>query len=104
MTDEAEVKHFRNGMFERMQDMNRAWIERLRQIRQIEGDYGARLLSAKTSHEATAICNEWMAKRLEAVAGEQQAFVAAWLQLVSGVLKSTSESSAVASEETRKRA
>jgi hypothetical protein len=104
MTDETEVKHFRDGMFERMQGMNRAWIERLRQIRQIEGEYGARLLGAKTSHEATAICNEWMAKRLEVVAGEQQAFVTAWLQLVSGVLKSTSESPAVASEETRKRA
>jgi hypothetical protein len=98
MTKQFEMKDFKSDLFERMQDMNRAWLERLREIRQIESDFGSRLLTAKSSSEAATVCNEWMARRLETVAGVQQAFTTAWIELMSELMKSTSATSAEGSE------
>jgi len=81
MTEPAGFIGFNNTLFERMRDMHRSWLERLREIGQIESEFGTRLLTAKSPSEATAICNEWMTRRLETVACEQQAFAAAWLGL-----------------------
>jgi hypothetical protein len=89
MTAKAETTGFNDRLFERMQDMNRTWIERLREIRQIESDFGSRLLRAGSSSEAANICHEWMAKRLEAVAYEQRTFTTAWLALISDTMKMT---------------
>jgi hypothetical protein len=83
MTTQTETMYFSAKLFDRMQDMNRTWLERLREIRQIEAEYGSKLLAAKTPSEAAGICNEWMAKRLETVANEQKAFTTAWLDLFS---------------------
>src|ERR1700677_2796006 len=83
MTTQTETTYFNGKLFDRMQDMNRTWLERLRELRQIEAEYGSKLLSAKTPSEAASICNEWMAKRLETVANEQKAFTTAWLDLFS---------------------
>jgi len=83
MTTQTETTYFNGRLFDRMQDMNRTWLERLREIRQIEAEYGSKLLAAKTSSEGATICNEWMAKRLETVANEQKAFTTAWLDLFS---------------------
>jgi hypothetical protein len=77
MSQKSETTCFNVGLLERMQDMHRSWIERLREIRQIESDFGNRLLNAKNPSEATMVCTEWTARRLETVAGEQQMFAAA---------------------------
>ena len=74
---------FSSGLYDRMLRMNRWWLERLRELRQIESEFGDRLMAAKSPAEATTICHEWMAKRLETVASEQQTFTTAWLELVS---------------------
>jgi hypothetical protein len=87
MTAMPEATAFNDGLFERIQAMNRSWLERLRDIRQIDADFGAKLLNAKTASDATIICNEWMAKRLEIVATEQQAFAIAWFELLSHAAK-----------------
>jgi hypothetical protein len=79
MTEPTDFIGLNNNLFERMRDMHRSWLERLREIRQIESDFGTGLLIAKSPSEATAICNEWMTKRLEIVVSEQQTFAAAWL-------------------------
>jgi hypothetical protein len=79
---------FNAGLFDRMRRMNRSWLERLREIRQIESEFGARLLAANSPAEASTVCHEWMAKRLETVASEQQAFTTAWLGLVSETMDS----------------
>jgi hypothetical protein len=89
MTAKAETTGFNDRLFERMQEMNRIWIERLREIRQIESDFGNRLLRAESSSEAATICHEWMAKRLEAVACEQKVFTTAWLALISDTMRLT---------------
>jgi hypothetical protein len=77
-----------------MRDMHRSWLVKLREIRQIESEFGTRLLTAKSPSEATNICNEWMAKRLETVASEQQTFATGWLGLISDAIKSESTISA----------
>ena len=88
-TTTAETTSFSNfnaGLFDRMRVMSRSWIERLREVHQIEQDFGARLLAAKSPSDATIICHEWMAKRLETVACEQKAFTTEWLGLVSDTI------------------
>jgi hypothetical protein len=77
---------FNSRLFERMRAINRTWLEQLRDIRRIESDFWAQLLAASSPAEATSICHEWMAKRLETVASEQQTFTAAWLALVSDTM------------------
>jgi hypothetical protein len=78
---------FNAALFDRMRVMSRSWIERLREVHQIEQDFGARLLTAKSPAEATTICHQWMARRLEAVASEQRAFTSEWLGLVSDTIE-----------------
>jgi hypothetical protein len=89
MTEPADFIGFNNHLFERMREMHRSWLERLQEIRQIESDFGTRLLTAKGPSEATSVCSEWMTKRVETVAREQQAFAAAWLGLISDATKAT---------------
>jgi hypothetical protein len=93
----SDLMGFNNKLFERMKDMHRSWLERLREIRQIEAEFGTRLLTAKNASEATAICNEWMTKRLETIASEQQIFAAGWLGLISDATRMTPATSASAS-------
>lgn len=69
-----------------MRALNRIWLEQLRDIHRIESEFGAQLLAANGHAEATSICHEWMAKRLETVASEQRNFTAAWLALVSDTM------------------
>jgi uncharacterized protein with von Willebrand factor type A (vWA) domain len=79
-----------NGeLFERLQTMHRLWLERQREIRQIESDFGTKLLASKTPPEAATICNEWMAARLERVTSDQKTFTNAWLGLISDLMAST---------------
>ena len=87
--EESSMTSFNDRLFEHMQEVNRSWIERLREIRQIESDFGNRLMKAESSSEAATICHEWMAKRLEAVACEQKVFTTAWLALISDAMKAT---------------
>jgi hypothetical protein len=84
--DAYVLSGFNSRLFERMRGIHRTWLEQLRDINRIEIEFGARLLAAGDPAEATSICHEWMAKRLEAVACEQQTFTAGWWDLVSDTL------------------
>src|ERR1700677_2003686 len=81
--DTADFRTFNNGLFERMREMNRSRLERLRDIHRVDADFSSKLMFARSPSEATAVCSEWMAKRLEAVRSEQQSFANAWLGLIS---------------------
>jgi hypothetical protein len=74
MSENPETKYSNAELLERMRDMHRSWIELLSEMRQIGSDVGNRPLNAKTPSEAIMVCTEWMARRLETVAGEQQTF------------------------------
>jgi hypothetical protein len=52
MSEPPETTYSNAELFKRMQDMHRSWIERLREIRQIESDFGNRLLNAKAGPTA----------------------------------------------------
>ena len=62
--------------------MHRSRLKRLQEMRQIEADLGSRLLTAKTLTESARIRNEWMAKHVETIGGEQKTFTTAWLGLL----------------------
>src|SRR5260370_15957853 len=78
MPKPADFIGFNNNLFQRMRDMHRSWLERLREIRQIESEFGTRPLIAKSPSETTPICNEWLPKRLCVIENEQPALSAAW--------------------------
>ena len=58
MSQTPETTYSNAELFKRMQDMHRSWIERLREIRQIESDFGNRLLNARNPTEVTMVCAE----------------------------------------------
>ena len=93
---------FNADLFDRMRTMNRSWLETLREIHQFEVEFGARLLAANTRAEATAICHQWMARRLQTIACEQQAFTTAWLGLVSETVEKRRPAGVAAAERSSK--
>lgn len=100
MPDQTESKNLNGALFKQMQDMHQAWLERLARVRDIESDYGTRLLHAKSPTEATAICTEWMEKRIESIVRDQQAFTNAWIRLITDSARSTAQNGAGRSDET----
>jgi hypothetical protein len=83
----AGLTAFNSGVLKRTDEMSQSWLERIREFRQIEQDFGSRLLTARNTSEAVTICNEWMAKRLLALASEQQIVATAWFELISEAMK-----------------
>ena len=79
---------FNAQLFDQMRDMHRGWLEKLQEIRQLESEYGTKLMSATGRSEAVQVCSEWMAKRMEIIAHEQKTFANAWLQLSIDVMAS----------------
>ena len=73
---------FNAHLFERMRGMHRAWLRNAQEIRQLELDYGAKLMSARTAPEAASFCNEWMAKRMAIVVRDQEMFANSWVWLL----------------------
>jgi hypothetical protein len=59
-----------------------AWMERLREMQDIEADYTKELLAARDPNEALKICNRWMGKRLELLTADSKAFTGFWMDLV----------------------
>src|SRR5712671_2017421 len=68
----------KSRLFERMRSMHRAWLKNAQEIRQLESDYGARLMSAKAASEAASFWNEWMARRMAVAVREQEFFANSW--------------------------
>jgi hypothetical protein len=79
---------FKTRLFERMRGMHRAWIEQAREIRDLEQNYGSKLMAAKSPAHAASLCNEWMAKRMAIVAHEQEMFANSWLWLLADMSES----------------
>jgi TPP-dependent pyruvate/acetoin dehydrogenase alpha subunit len=73
---------FKAHLFERMRIMHREWLKNVQEIRHLEVDYSAKLMSARTAPEAASLCNEWMAKRMAIVVREQEMFANSWVWLI----------------------
>jgi hypothetical protein len=92
--DDDDVDHFtpidksllsdeRKRLFDRVEQINRAWLDSMREMRKVEAEFSIRLFACKGPDDAMAVCNQWMAKRLEILGGEQQLFARLWTDLVS---------------------
>jgi hypothetical protein len=77
------------ALLDKFQEINRTWLGRLDEARQVESEFGAKLMKAKTPSEAMAVCNAWMAKRVELLAQEQREFGTAWADIVSGTVQAS---------------
>jgi hypothetical protein len=84
----AETSRFNAHLFERMRVMHRAWIQQVQEIRQLELDYGHKLLAAENPEQAASLCNEWMAKRMAIIAHEQEMFANSWVWLLADLVGS----------------
>jgi hypothetical protein len=94
----TDTTGFKSRLYERMRGMHREWLKNAQEIRQLELDYGAKLMTARTSLEAASFCNEWMAKRLAIVAHEQKMFKNSWLWLLAEMVGSPSAATARVTE------
>ena len=79
---------FNTRLFERMRAMHQAWLRNAQEIRQLELDHGAKLMSARTPSEAASFCNEWMVKRMTIVLREQEMFANSWVWLLADITES----------------
>jgi hypothetical protein len=94
----ADMTGFKTRLYERMRGMHRAWIENAREIRDLELNYGSRLMTAKGPLQAASLCNEWMAKRMAIVAHEQEMFANSWLWLLADMIEAPTSAPANVSE------
>jgi hypothetical protein len=85
---------FNARLFDRMRAMHLAWLRNAQEIRELELDYGARVMSAGTPSEAASFCNEWMAKRMTIVLREQEMFANSWVWLLADITASLLPASA----------
>jgi hypothetical protein len=86
--ERAHTMKLNAHLFEQMRGMHRAWLEKLREIRDLELDYGSRIMAAKNSSEAVSFCSEWMVKRMAIVAHEQRMFASSWARLLADMRQS----------------
>jgi hypothetical protein len=59
-----------------------AWVERLREMQDVEAAYTKELLAARDPNESLKICNRWIGKRLELLTADSKAFTGFWMDLV----------------------
>jgi hypothetical protein len=72
----------RKRVFDRVEEINASWLDRMRELRGIEADFGAKLIASSGPEEAMSICNQWMTKRLELIGKEQQALAKSWVEIL----------------------
>jgi hypothetical protein len=97
--DKSAISDDRKHLFDRIEDINRSWLDRMRELRGVEAEFSAKLFASKGPEEAMAVCNQWMAKRLEILGAEQQMFAKSWVDIV-GLL---GDSTKAAFQKSRKR-
>lgn len=80
--DKKALSGARKRLFEKVEQINRAWLESMREMRRAEAEFSVRLFSCNTRDGAEALCDQWLAKRREIIAAEQTLFEAAWQDLL----------------------
>ena len=81
--DKSRLSDERKRLFEHVEKINRAWLDSMRQMRRAQADFSIRLFMCRSNEDAMALCNQWMAKRLEILDAEQQLFAKSWTDLIS---------------------
>jgi hypothetical protein len=91
--DKSGLSEERKKLFERVEQINRAWLDSMREMRRTEAEFSVRLFSCGTPADALVLCNQWMARRLEILGAEQQTFAKSWADVVGLLDKATSKKS-----------
>ena len=79
---------FNTRLFERMRSMHQSRLRNAQDIRELELDYGGKLMAARTPSAAASFCNEWMVKRMTIVLREQEMFANSWVWLLADITDS----------------
>lgn len=87
--DKSSLSVERRKLFERVEQINRAWLDSMREMRRTEAEFSVRLFSCNSPADALVLCNQWMAKRLEILGAEQQTFAKSWTDIVALLDKAT---------------
>jgi len=88
--DKSHMSDERKRLFERVEQINRAWLESMREMRRAEAEFSVRLFACQSPSDALVLCHQWMAKRLEILGSEQQLFARSWGELVALLSKAES--------------
>ena len=83
----------KSRLFERMRTLHQVWLKNAQEIRQLEVDYGAKLMSAATASAAASFWNEWMARRMALVLRGQEMFANSWAGSLADISESLSSAS-----------
>lgn len=59
-----------------------AWLERLREMQDVEAEFVKEILEVQEPAVALKICNRWIARRLELLGADSKAFAGFWMDLV----------------------
>jgi hypothetical protein len=84
-------------LFDRMRGMHRAWIEKAQEIRDLEQNYGSKLMAAKSPAHAASLCNESMPSAWRS-SHEQEMFANSWLWLPADMIEAPTSAPAKVSE------
>jgi hypothetical protein len=87
--DKSGLSDERKRLFERVEQINRAWLDSMREMRRAEAEFSVRLFACNSPADALILCNQWMAKRLEILGAEQQLFATSWAEIVALLGKAT---------------
>jgi hypothetical protein len=80
--DKSGMSAERKRLFACVEKINRDWLDSMHEMRRAESELSVHLLSCGTQDDATALCNQWLAKRREIQESEQQHFEKSWAELM----------------------
>jgi hypothetical protein len=83
--DKSKLSAARKRLYERVEHINRAWLDSMREMRRAEAEFSIRLFSRNSADAALALCDQWLAKRNEIIQAERSAFDKAWPELLEAV-------------------
>jgi hypothetical protein len=83
--DKSKLSVARKRLYERVEHINRAWLDSMREMRRAEAEFSIRLFSCNSTEGALALCDQWLAKRKEIIETERNAFDKAWPSLLEAV-------------------
>jgi len=83
--DKSKLSAARKRLYERVEHINRAWLESMREMRRAEAEFSIRLFSCSNAEGALAICDQWLARRREIIELERNSFDKAWPGLLDAI-------------------
>jgi hypothetical protein len=71
-----ELIAMQTELFEKLQEMNRNWIERMQSEAALASEFATRLTAARSIPETTTVCQDWAKRRMEMSAEDAKRLVA----------------------------